>query len=583
MADELLADVQDNPHDSLDMMRHSTAHIMAEAVVSLFPGAKYGIGPTIEHGFYYDFDLPRPLTPEDLVAIEAKMRESIAANRSFSRTDVPKPEARQVFAQQPYKLEIIEAIPDETVRLYRQGDFTDLCRGPHLESTGQVKAFKLLNVAGAYWRGDEHRPMLQRIYGAAFETQEELDTHIHNIEEALRRDHRRLGRELGLFFFDPIAPGSPFFLPKGALVYNLMVEFMRGLYVKYGYQEVITPQVFSADLWKRSGHYDNYKENMYFIESEEREFGVKPMNCPGHCVLYGATLHSYRELPLRIADFGRLHRFERSGVLSGLTRVRSFAQDDSHIFCRPDQVQEEIGALIRMMRETYTAFHLGDPRFTLSLRPDKRVGTEESWDRAEGALRDALRSESIVFEEVAGEGAFYGPKIDTFVKDALGREWQLNTIQLDPNLPERFELEYIAEDGTQQRPLMIHRAILGSIERFYGVLVEHCAGAFPVWLAPVQAMVIPIADRHAEYARAVAAQMAAAGLRAHVDERSERMNAKIRDAQNQKVPYMLIVGDKEAGSNTLSVRLRTGKEEKDVPVEAFLERATAAVARHAEL
>ena len=583
MADELLADVQDNPHDSLDMMRHSTAHIMAEAVVSLFPGAKYGIGPTIEHGFYYDFDLPRPLTPEDLVAIEAKMRESIAANRSFSRTDVPKPEARQVFAQQPYKLEIIEAIPDETVRLYRQGDFTDLCRGPHLESTGQVKAFKLLNVAGAYWRGDEHRPMLQRIYGAAFETQEELDTHIHNIEEALRRDHRRLGRELGLFFFDPIAPGSPFFLPKGALVYNLMVEFMRGLYVKYGYQEVITPQVFSADLWKRSGHYDNYKENMYFIESEEREFGVKPMNCPGHCVLYGATLHSYRELPLRIADFGRLHRFERSGVLSGLTRVRSFAQDDSHIFCRPDQVQEEIGALIRMMRETYTAFHLGDPRFTLSLRPDKRVGTEESWDRAEGALRDALRSESIVFEEVAGEGAFYGPKIDTFVKDALGREWQLNTIQLDPNLPERFELEYIAEDGTQQRPLMIHRAILGSIERFYGVLVEHCAGAFPVWLAPVQAMVIPIADRHAEYARAVAAQMAAAGLRAHVDERSERMNAKIRDAQNQKVPYMLIVGDKEAGSNTLSVRLRTGKEEKDVPVEAFLERATAAVASHAEL
>lgn len=583
MAEELLVDVQDNPHDFLDMMRHSTAHIMAEAVVSLFPGAKYGIGPTIEHGFYYDFDLPRPLTPEDLTAIEAKMRESIAANRSFARSEVPKTEARQVFANQPYKLEIIDAIPDETVRLYQQGEFTDLCRGPHLESTGQVKAFKLLNVAGAYWRGDEHRPMLQRIYGAAFETQEELDTHLHNIEEALRRDHRRLGRELGLFFFDPIAPGSPFFLPKGALVYNLMVEFMRDLYVKYGYQEVITPQVFSADLWKRSGHYDNYKENMYFIESEEREFGVKPMNCPGHCVLYGSTLHSYRELPLRIADFGRLHRYERSGALSGLTRVRSFAQDDSHIFCRPDQVQEEIAALIRMMRETYSAFHLGDPRFTLSLRPDKRVGTEESWDRAEGALREALRSEGITFEEVPGEGAFYGPKIDTFVKDALGREWQLNTIQLDPNLPERFELEYIGEDGTQHRPLMIHRAILGSIERFFGVLVEHCAGAFPLWLAPVQAMVIPIADRHAEYARSVAAQLAAAGLRAQVDERSERMNAKIRDAQNQKVPYMLIVGDKEAGTNTLSVRLRTGQEEKDVPVAAFVERAVAAVGSRAEL
>jgi len=583
MAEELLIDVQDNPHDFLDMMRHSTAHIMAEAVVSLFPGAKYGIGPTIEHGFYYDFDLPRPLTPEDLTAIEAKMRESIAANRSFSRTEVPKADARQVFASQPYKLEIIEAIPDETVRLYQQGEFTDLCRGPHLESTGQVKAFKLLNVAGAYWRGDEHRPMLQRIYGAAFETQEELDTHLHNIEEALRRDHRRLGRELGLFFFDPIAPGSPFFLPKGALVYNLMVDFMRNLYVKYGYQEVITPQVFSADLWRRSGHYDNYKENMYFIESEEREFGVKPMNCPGHCVLYGSTLHSYRELPLRIADFGRLHRYERSGALSGLTRVRSFAQDDSHIFCRPDQVQEEIAALIRMMRETYSAFHLGDPRFTLSLRPEKRVGTEESWDRAEGALREALRSEGIAYEEVPGEGAFYGPKIDTFVKDALGREWQLNTIQLDPNLPERFELEYIGEDGTQHRPLMIHRAILGSIERFFGVLLEHCAGAFPLWLAPVQAMVIPIADRHADYARSVAAQLTAAGLRVQVDERSERMNAKIRDAQNQKVPYMLIVGDKETGANTLSVRLRTGQEEKDVPVAAFLERAAAAVESRAEL
>lgn len=583
MADELLVDVQEKPHDFLDMMRHSTAHIMAEAVVSLFPGAKYGIGPTIENGFYYDFDLPRPLTPEDLEAIEARMRESIAADRPFRYRDVPKDEARRIFAHQPYKLEIIEAIPDETVRVYEHGAFTDLCRGPHLASTGQVKAFKLLNVAGAYWRGDEHRPMLQRIYGAAFETQEELEQYLQRLEEAQRRDHRRLGRELGLYFFDPIAPGSPFFLPKGATVYNLMVDFMRGLYRKYGYQEVITPQVFAAELWKRSGHYDNYRENMYFIEAEDREFGVKPMNCPGHCVLYASQVHSYRELPLRIADFGRLHRFERSGVLSGLTRVRSFSQDDSHIFCRPDQVQGEIAALIRMMRETYAAFHLGEPRFTLSLRPDKRVGSEESWDRAEGALREALRSEGIAFEEVPGEGAFYGPKIDTFVKDALGREWQLNTIQLDPNLPERFDLHYIAEDGTQQRPLMIHRAILGSIERFFGVLVEHCAGAFPAWLAPVQAVVIPIADRHLEYARSVAQQLAAAGLRAQVDERSERMNAKIRDAQQQKVPYMLIVGDREAAAGTLSLRLRTGEEQKDVPVESFMQRAQGAVASHAEL
>lgn len=583
MADEYLEDLQDHPADFLDTMRHSTAHIMAQAVVSLFPDAKYAIGPTVENGFYYDFDLPRPLTPEDLEAIEAKMRESVAANSRFERTEVPKDEALRLFADQPYKREIIVRIPDEQVRIYRHGDFTDLCRGPHLDSTGQVKAFKLVNIAGAYWRGDEHRPMLQRIYGLAFESQEELDEHLARIEEAQRRDHRRLGRELGLFFFDPIAPGSPFFLPKGATVYNLMVDFMRELYVKYGYQEVITPQMFSADLWRRSGHYDNYKENMYFVEVEEREFGMKPMNCPGHCVLYASQLHSYRDLPLRIADFGRLHRFERSGVLSGLTRVRSFAQDDSHIFCRPDQVQEEISSLIRMMRETYGAFHLGAPRFTLSLRPEKRVGTEEAWDRAEGALREALRSEGIEFEEEPGEGAFYGPKIDTFVKDALGREWQLNTIQLDPNLPERFDLQYVAEDSSYQRPLMIHRAVLGSLERFFGVLIEHCAGAFPTWLAPVQVVLVPIADRHADYARGVAAQLAEAGIRVQVDERSERMNAKIRDAQNQKVPYMLIVGDKEAGSNTLSVRLRTGQEQKEVPVETFLNQITEAVVTHAEL
>jgi len=581
--DELLEDVHDHPHDALDTMRHSLAHIMAQAVVAMFPTASYGIGPTIEHGFYYDFELPRPLTPEDLADIERRMRESIAANHAFRHTEVPKDEARVLFAGQPYKLEIIEAIKDDHVRVYRQGDFTDLCRGPHLESTGQAKAFKLLNVAGAYWRGDEHRPMLQRIYAAAFETQQELDEHLARIEEAQRRDHRRLGKELGLFFFDPIAPGSPFFLPKGALVYNLMIAFMRGLYQKYGYQEVITPQVFSSELWKRSGHYDNYRENMYFIEAEEREFGVKPMNCPGHCVLFDSQLHSYRELPLRVADFGRLHRYERSGALSGLTRVRSFAQDDSHIFCRPDQVQSEISSLIRMMRETYQAFHLGAPRFTLSLRPEKRVGSDESWDTAESSLREALLGEGIDYEEVPGEGAFYGPKIDTFVKDALGREWQLNTIQLDPNLPERFGLQYVAEDGSYQRPLMIHRAILGSIERFFGVLIEHCAGAFPVWLAPVQAVLIPIADRHLEYAQSVAATLTEAGVRVQVDERSERMNAKIRDAQNQKVPYMLIVGDKEAGAGTLSVRLRTGQEEKDVAVATFMQRAHDATASHAEI
>ncbi|MBI4499139.1 MAG: threonine--tRNA ligase [Chloroflexi bacterium] len=565
-------------HDeSLGTMRHSAAHIMAEAVLSLFPDAKIGIGPVIENGFYYDFLLPRALTPDDLAAVEARMREIIAADAPFVRTEVDKEMAKKLLADQPFKVELITEIPDEQVRIYEQHGFADLCRGPHVPSTGKVGAFKLLNVAGAYWRGDERRPMLQRIYGTAWYTQEELDQHLAWLEEAQRRDHRRLGRDLELFFFDPIAPGSPFFLPKGATVYNLMVGFMRELYVKYGYQEVITPQLFSADLWKRSGHYENYRENMYFVESEDREFGLKPMNCPGHCVVFVSRLHSYRELPLRMADFGRLHRYERSGVLSGLTRVRSFSQDDAHIFCRPDQVQEEISALIRMMRETYAAFHLGAPRFTLSLRPEKRVGTDAAWDWAEDTLRQALRGEGIVFEEVPGEGAFYGPKIDTFVKDALGREWQLNTIQLDPNLPERFDLEYVTEDGRHERPLMIHRAVLGSIERFFGVLLEHHAGAFPVWLAPVQAVVIPIADRHTAYAEQVAVELRAAELRVTVDARSERMQAKIRDAQLQKIPYMLVVGDKEQEAGTVTVRHRSGEQQPGTPLGAFKEMAQEAV------
>ena len=578
-----MAPAADTPvhNDSLDTMRHSAAHIMAEAVLSLFPDAKIGFGPTIEHGFYYDFLLPRALSPDDLEAVDGRMRGIIAADAPFERTEVDKETAKQILVGQDFKIETIDEIPDEQVRIYQQHGFNDLCRGPHLPSTGRVGAFKLLSVAGAYWRGDEHRPMLQRIYGTAWHTQQELDEHLAWVEEAQKRDHRKLGRELDLFFFDPIAPGSPFFLPKGATVYNLMIAFMRELYVKYGYQEVITPQMFSADLWKRSGHYDNFKENMYFIESEDREFGMKPMNCPGHCVVFGSRLHSYRELPLRMADFGRLHRYERSGTLAGLTRVRSFSQDDAHIFCRPDQVRDEISSLIRMMQEAYAAFQLGNLRFTLSLRPEKRIGSDESWDRAEDTLRLALRGEGIDFEEVPGEGAFYGPKIDMFVKDALGREWQLNTVQLDPNLPERFDLEYITEDGTHQRPLMIHRAVLGSLERFYGVLLEHCAGAFPVWLAPVQATVIPIADRHNEYAETVAADLRAAGLRVTVDSRSERMNSKIRDAQLQKVPYMLVVGDREAESGAVTVRNRSGEQQPGLPLAEFTAQVLEAVRERA--
>ena len=541
-------------------LRHSASHVMAGAVVELFPEAKLAIGPPTEDGFYYDFLVSRPFSPEDLTAIADKMRRDIAASIPFQRKELSRGEAEEQFANQPFKLELIAGIPaDEPISTYRHGTFEDLCEGPHVESTDAIKAFKLLSVAGAYWRGDEKRPMLQRIYGTAFESQEALEEHLRLLEEAQRRDHRVLGRELGLFFFDPLAPASPFFMPKGAIVYNLLVDYMRGLYRRYGYQEVITPQIFGTDLWRRSGHYDNYIDYMYLINAEEREYGVKPMNCPAHCLMYMTQRHSYRELPIRYADFGRLHRFERSGVTHGLTRVRSFSQDDAHIFCRMEQVNQEIASVLAMTRESFSACGLGEPRFTLSLRPEKRLGTEEMWDRAEAALRNALLGSGYSFTEVPGEGAFYGPKIDMFAKDAIGREWQLSTIQLDINLPERFDLEYVAEDGSLQRPVIVHRAVLGSIERFLGVLIEHHAGAFPVWLAPVQAVVIPIADRHVEYASQVAARLESEGVRVSVDASNERMNAKVRNAQLQKVPYMLIVGDREAAGGGVSVRLRSGE------------------------
>ncbi|MBI2201568.1 MAG: threonine--tRNA ligase, partial [Armatimonadetes bacterium] len=478
-------------------MRHSASHVMADAVLTLFPDAKLGIGPPTDDGFYYDFDVPRAFTPEDLQRIDEIMAERVQRDLPFERREIGREEARAMFAHQPYKRELIDAIPSgEAISVYRHGEFMDLCEGPHVASTGQIRAFKLLSIAGAYWRGSEANPMLQRIYGTAFESREALEEFLARLEEAQRRDHRRLGRDLGLFMFDALAPASPFFLPKGTTVYNLMIAFIRELYSRYGYQEVITPQIFSTELWKRSGHYDNYRENMYFTYVDEREFGVKPMNCPGHCLLYSSQLHSYRELPIRYADFGRLHRYERSGVTHGLTRVRSFSQDDAHIFCRPEQVPEEVAYILRFMKETYQAFGLGEPRVALSLRPEKRGGSDEMWDRAEIILRGALQQSGYPFQEAQGEGAFYGPKIDLFMRDAIGREWQLGTVQLDLFMPERFELHYIGEDNTPRRPVMVHRAILGSLERFMGVLVEHYGGAFPLWLAPVQAVVVPIADRH---------------------------------------------------------------------------------------
>ena len=559
-------------------LRHSTSHVMAGVVVSLFPEAKLGIGPPTEDGFYYDFLVSRPFTPEDLETIDARMREDTARSLSFQRRELSRDDAKEQFADQPFKLEIIDDIPaEEPISTYRHGQFEDLCEGPHVESTGAIPAFKLLSIAGAYWRGDEHRPMLQRIYGTAFESQEALDDYLQRREEAQRRDHRKLGTELKLFFFDPIAPASPFFLPKGATIYNLLTGYVRDLYKQYGYQEVITPEVFSTELWKRSGHYDNYKENMFFIHMDDREYAVKPMNCPAAAIIYASQLHSYRDLPLRYADFGRLHRYERSGVTHGLTRVRTFSQDDTHIFCTAEQIRDEVWSLIRMYTEAYTLFGFDDVRIALSLRPDKRVGSDEVWDKAEVALEAVLQEAKLTYEPKPGEGAFYGPKIDFFVSDALGREWQLGTIQLDFSLSERFDLEYVAGDGSRQRPVVIHKAMLGSIERFLGLLIEHYGGAFPVWLAPVQATVIPIADRHLEYATQVQQQLGSRGLRVEVDARSERMNAKVRDAQLQKVPYMLIVGDKEVEQGAVAVRLRSGENPGPMPLEQALDLIVAAV------
>ena len=573
MPDELRADFEEQRGDALTPMRHSAAHVMAEAVMSMFPGTKIGVGPAIEDGFYYDFELPRALTPEDLPAIEERMHKVVAADAPFVRREVSQGEALELFKDQPYKVELIRELGDTKLSVYTHHGWSDLCRGPHLPSTGKVGPFKLLSIAGAYWRGDERRPMLQRIYGTCFPTTDALDAYLHRRAEAERRDHRKLGRELDLFLLDPIAPASPFFLPKGATVYNQMIAFMRELYVRYSYQEIITPQIFSTDLWKRSGHYDNYVENMYFIRMEEREFGVKPMNCPAACVVFASQIHSYRELPVRYADFGRLHRYERSGVTHGLTRVRSFTQDDAHIFCRPDQVPGEFASILKMVRETFDAFGLGEPRITLSLRPEKRGGTEEMWDRAETILREALRASGYAFEEVPGEGAFYGPKVDLFMRDAIGREWQLSTSQLDLFMPERFDLHYVAEDSSFQRPALVHRAILGSLERFLGVLIEHNAGAFPLWLAPVQVLIIPIADRHHDYARQVAGRLREAGLRVEADAGNERMNAKVRRGELQKVPYILVVGDREAAAGTVSVRPREGAQQQGVGLADFIARA----------
>ncbi len=561
--------------EGLEVLRHSTAHLMAQAVKRLFPEVQITIGPVIEGGFYYDFKHERSFTPEDLERIEAEMQTIVKENLPVSREEVPRDDAVRFFTQmgEAYKAEIIAGIPEgEIVSLYRQGEFVDLCRGPHVPSTGRIPAFKLTSMAGAYWRGDEKNEMLQRIYGTAFATPKELRQHLALLEEAKRRDHRRLGKELDLFSFNPVAPGSPFFHPKGALIYNELVSYMRGLYQRYGYQEVLTPQIFDVDLWHRSGHYENYKENIFFTEVEGRDFGVKPMNCPGHTYIYAAKKHSYRDLPLRYADFARLHRFERSGVLAGLTRVRSFSQDDAHIFCTPEQIESEVSGVLRMINEVYQTFGFEEVHFYLATRPEKRLGDDATWDRAEAALAGALNANDIAYEVNVADGAFYGPKIDFIVLDALRREWQLATIQLDFMLPERFDLSYVTANGDEARPVMIHRAVLGSIERFMGILIEHCGGDFPLWLAPVQVKIVTVTDNQDAYARQVDAQLRQAGIRCELDLRNEKLGYKIREAEMQKIPYTVVIGDKEVQAGIVAPRVRKREKVAPLSVQALIER-----------
>ena len=562
--------VDDPVADLRHRIRHSAAHVMADAVLQLFPEAKVGIGPPTADGFYYDFEVERPFTPEDLERIEALMLDTIKSNTTFLREELSRESAKSMFVNEPYKQEIIDDLPDETtLSIYRHGEFTDLCQGPHVASTGDITAVKLLHTAGAYWRGDENRPMLQRIYGTAFESQEELAAHLERLAEAERRDHRTIGRQLNLFtVHEEIGPGLIVWHPKGGVMRSLIEDYWRDIHYRRGYNIVYSPHIGRARLWQTSGHLDFYRDSMYApMEIDEQEYFLKPMNCPFHIQIYSSALRSYRELPLRIAELGTVYRYERSGVLHGLMRVRGFTQDDAHIFCLPDQVADEVGDVLDLTFEIMAAFGFEDYDIMLSTRPEKYVGEPEMWEHATESLRQALVTRGLPYGIDEGGGAFYGPKIDIKIKDALGREWQCTTVQFDFNLPERFDLVFQDDQGNRSRPYMVHRAILGSLERFFGVLVEHYAGAFPLWLAPVQAVVIPIADRHNEYAEQVAGKLRDAGFRVEVDDRSERMNQKIRQAQLQKTPYMLVVGDREAEADAAAVRTRDGENRGALPLD----------------
>lgn len=558
--------------ESLEVVRHTAAHVMAEAVQELWPGVQVTIGPVIDDGFFYDFATQKPFSPEDLVKIEKKMEEVIARDTEITREEVSSKEAIEVFTKmgELFKVEIIQDLASPTVSIYKQDRWFDLCRGPHVQRLGQIKAVKVLSLAGAYWRGDEKKAQLQRIYATAFNDKKELAEYLHNLEEAKKRDHRKLGKDLGLFYFHANAPGSPFFAPKGAQIYNKLTEFVREKYVKYGYQEVITPQIFDVELFHRSGHYQNYRENMYFTRIDERDFSLKPMNCPSHCLLYGTELRSYRDLPWRVADFGRLHRYERSGVMHGLTRVRTFCQDDAHIFCALSDIQNEIRNFMTMLNEIYRTLGLFDYRIFLSTRPEKRMGDDKVWDQAESALSQALTELNLPFTVNPGDGAFYGPKLDIMFVDALKRPWQLGTLQCDFNLPEAFDLKYIGADNKDHRPVMLHRAILGSVERFIGVYLEHTGGHMPTWLSPMQVAVLGVTDAQNEYCTEVFNHLKTYGVRAYFDNRSEKLGFKIREAQLQKIPYMIIIGDAEKTARQISVRLRNGQTRAALALNDFV-------------
>ncbi len=569
-----LAIITERDAEGVDVIRHSTAHLLAYAVKELLPDAQVTIGPVIDNGFYYDFSYKRAFTPEDLIAIEKKMAELAKKDEQVIRKVLPRDEAVAYFKSinEHYKAEIIESIPaDQDVSLYTEGSFTDLCRGPHVPSTGKLKVFKLMKLAGAYWRGDSNNEMLQRVYGTAWAKKEDLDAYLFQLEEAEKRDHRKLGKHLDLFHMQDDGPGMVFWHPRGWSLWQEIEQYMRAKFVEYGYQEVRTPTIMDRTLWEKSGHWENYRDNMFTTHSENRDYAVKPMNCPGHVQIFNSGLHSYRDLPLRLAEFGSCHRNEPSGSLHGLMRVRGFTQDDAHIFCMESQIEEEVATFIQMLYKVYGDFGFSDVLVKLSTRPEKRVGSDETWDQAEQALAAALTQNNLAFDLQPGEGAFYGPKIEFTLKDSLGRLWQVGTIQLDFNLPVRLGAEYVAEDNSRKHPVMLHRAIVGSMERFIGILIENYAGAMPVWLAPVQAMVLNIADAHAEYVTQVVAELKKNGFRVASDLRNEKITYKIREHSLQKLPYLLVVGDKEMQSGQVAVRTRKGEDLGSMPVQAFIE------------